>query len=288
MPILHKSLLLALSLASVSCQSVDALKKGDVFGAVIGAPFEIANGALQTAVMPIGGGKPQWVRDAQISNMSLDKPKLNDPAWTKKFSHELATGNVYLATFDENIKAYELTKAEKYLSHAEQLATTEDEKQQLELVALTALGQKAFDTKITINGQTTSPKYDSQQSKVLFIGTTINGATVHPRGNATLSLRSDLPFALRGSYNITVAFTFTIPRESTAFILGMSSKSDSPSTGRVTKTFNFGPGKRSASCDLDFGEINGANTGAAMGGTVIRRVTGSPYTSFEIQKIARS
>jgi hypothetical protein len=182
-----------------------------VLGAVITAPLETAFGAVDTAFVPLGGGRPAWIRDAEISNMSLDKPLLADPAWTEKFSTELAAGNVYLATFDENLKAYELTKAEKYLSHAEQLAKTEDEKGKLELIALTALGQKAFDAKISVDGNSTTPKYNTQEGKVLFIASTVKGAGVHPRGRATLSLRSDLPFALRGTYTITVDFTFRVP-----------------------------------------------------------------------------
>ncbi len=267
---------------------MNALKKGDLIGGIIGAPFELANGAIETATMPLGGRKPQWVKDVEVSSMSLNHPKLNDVRWTNKFNNELAAGDVYLPSFEENLKAYGLTKNEKYLSRAEQLAKTDQEKGELELAALTSLGSKAFDANIRIDGHSTSPKYNSDKSQVLFIATTVAGATVHPRGSATLSLRSDLPFALRSSYTVTAAFTFTIPRESTVVFMGMSNTRDSPSISQVTKTFTFGPGKRSASCELDFGQVNGANTTAALGATGRRRVTDSPFTSFTIQKITRS
>ena len=283
-----KILAILLCFTEVACKSVNPTIKRDPVGSIINAPFALAAGVIETATMPLGGGKPQWVRNAEVSRMKLDKPKLEDPRWAKKFSNELASGDVYLPTFAQNLKAYEMTKKEKYLSHAEQLAKTDQEKGELELVALTALGPKAFDANITIDGRSTTPKYNSDQGRILFIATTVNGATVHPRGGATLTLRSDLPFALHSSYTVTAVFTFTIPRESTVVFMGVSNTRDSPSVSHITKTFTFAPGKRSASCDLDFGQVNGANTSAALGATGKRRVTGSPFTDFTIQKITRN
>jgi hypothetical protein len=266
---------------------MEQMKKGDVIGGLIGAPFEIAGGAMETAFVPLGGGKPQWVKDSEVSRMQAGKPQLSDPRWQQKFAGELKAGSIMLGTFEENLEAFRLTKNDAYLSRAEQLATTEAQRGQMELEALRALGGRAFDTRISIDGSSTTPRYSSQKEKVLFVSGKVAGAKLQPRGSATVSLSKDLKFALRGSYTVTGVFRYVLPRESTVQVMGMQSTRQNDSVSTVSQTFQFGPGSKSATCSLNFGTMHGANavdTGI-LGSTGRNRVTGSPYVEFEIKDI---
>jgi len=278
---------LAAALALNSCVSAGQMKKGDIIGGLINAPFEIAGGVIETATMPLDGKKPNWIKDAEVAAMKVDKPRMNDPRWTGKFSTELNAGSVQLNTFSDNLEAYKITKNDVYLSRAEQLATTTDERSQMELEVLRSLGDKAFTAKISINGSSTRPEYSKREQKVIFISSTLAGAKLHPHGNATLSLRQDLPFKIQGRYRVTAAFSFTVPREGTTVFMGMSQTNTSNSGSTVQETFSFGPGQTTGSCTLNFGAVNGATTVAALGGTTQNRVTGPPFTSFKIVSIDR-
>jgi hypothetical protein len=291
MPVLrlhYHHFILAITLVALpSCGSLDAIKKGDIIGGILSAPFEVFDGALQTATAPLSGEKPQWIRDAEISNMRVGKPKINDQAWRNKFAKELEAGEVLLATFAENLSAYRYTKHDKYLSHAEQLVQTPSERSELDEAVLQNLGTKAFDASIAINGSATKPSYRDDKSKVLFISGEVRGATVHPTGSATLTLRKDLPFVLKDSYTVKCKFSFTIPRKAITMFLGMTSNSDRDSVGSVIKEFRFSPSARSGSCKLDFGTLAGATTVAVLGSRSAIQVTGSPYTNFEVTSITK-
>ena len=266
---------------------MEALKRGDVIGGLIGAPFEIAAGAIDTATMPLSGQKPQWIRDAEVAKMRVDRPKIDDPAWRKKFERELAAGGVTMATFEENLEAYRLTKNEVYLSRAEQLCTSTTQRSALEEQVLRSLGAKAFDLNVYINGQSTTSKFSEREDKVLFISGNVNGAKVHPTGKATMRLRHDLPFKVKDNYRVTVKFKFVIPRESTMYFMGMKDVAKSDSVGVVSRTFTFGPGSTSASTTLDFGQLNGAGTVAVLGSQSKIEVTDRPYTTFDVIEVVK-
>jgi hypothetical protein len=264
---------------------MNELKKGNVIGGVLGAPFELAGAALETALVPAGGPKPTWVRDAEIAAMREDKPRITDPAWRNKFSVKLNSGDIYLATFPDNLEAYKQTKNERYLSRAEQLAQSKSELSELELEVLRTLGTKAFNTQLSINGHSTTAKLSEDQASVLFISSTIKGSVLNPKGHVSVRLKDDLPFTIKDSYRVTMVFKFTIPRTSTASIMGFSSTTDRDAVRTVTKDFTFGPSDRQASANLDFGSVRGSSTGEALGGTVVVKVTGNPSTSFTISAI---
>ncbi len=281
---------LALGLVGIlsSCNSMKALGEGDIIGGVIGAPFEIAAGAIETATVPLSGQRPQWIRDAEIANMKVGKPKIDDPAWRSKFSNELAAGDVLLVSFDENLSAYRYTKNEKYLSRAEQLLNTPEQRSLLDEAVLQALGGKAFDVGIRINGSTAKAEYGDKKTNVLFISGEVRGAKVHPTGSAQVTLRNDLPFAIKDTYEVTYKFTFTIPRQSTMLFMGMIQKTDRNSVSTNTRTVRITPSTRTASCNLDFGQMNGAATVAVMGSRSKIEVTGKPFASYEIVSIKKS
>ena len=270
-----------------SCASMNALKKGDIIGGVISAPFELTNGALETAMLPLSGKKPEWVRDAQIARMKTSNPQINDPAWRAKFDKELRAGDIIMPTFTENLEAYRLTSNERYLSRAEQLTTSDSQRSAIEEQVLRKLGGKAFDVDLQINGQSTSSRYSERESKVLFISGNVYGAKVHPTGRATVRLRSDLPFKIKDRYVVTVNFKFVIPRESTMFSMGMKQVSDRNSVSVVTRDFTISADNTSATTSLDFGSLNGAGTVAVLGSQSAIKVTGRPYTSFEVTNVAR-
>lgn len=266
---------------------MQAMGKGDVIGGLFGAPFELVDGALQTATAPLTGTKPGWIKDAEIASMKVTRPKINDPNWCQKFDKELKDGTVLMPSFEENLEAYKLTSNEKYLSHAEQLATTPAQRSALETQVLRSLGSKAFDMSIHIDGQSASPKYREGGGSVLFISGKVYGAQVHPKGSATVRLRGDLPFTVKDHYRVTIRFRFTIPRESTMYFMGLQNVTKRDSVGTVTRTFVFGPGVSSATASLDFGRLNGAGAVAVLGSQSKIEVTGSPYTSFEIIDVVK-
>ena len=270
-----------------SCNSMKALSEGDLIGGVIGAPFELAAGAIETATVPLSGQRPQWIRDAEISNMKVGKPKIDDPAWRSKFSKELDAGDVLLVTFEENLSAYRHTKNEKYLSRAEQLLSTPEQRSLLDEAVLQALGSKAFDVGIRINGSTAKAEYGDKKSNILFISGEVRGATVHPTGSAQVTLRKDLPFAVKDTYVVTCKFTFTIPRESTMIFMGTIQRTERNSVRTIERTVRISPSNRSSSCTLDFGEMNGATTVAVLGSRSKIEVTGKPFATYELVSIRK-
>ena len=266
---------------------MNAVKKGDVIGGTIQAPFEIAGGVLETAMTPLTRTKPRWIKDVQIAGMKASKPQINDPAWRTKFSKELSAGDIMMPSFEENLLGYRITSNEKYLSRAEQLATSAEQRSALEEQVLVKLGGKAFDVNIRINGQSTSSRYSERESKVLFISGAVNGAKIHPTGNATVRIRGDLPFQLKDRYRVTVKFKFVIPREMRLVFMGMTKNENNDSVCVISRDFTFGPGATSANASLDFGLMNGATTVAVMGSQSASKVTGNPYTTFEITNVTK-
>lgn len=266
---------------------MDAIKKGDLIGGLIGAPFELASGAIDTATMPLSGQKPQWVRDAAISNMRKDRPMINDPAWCRKFEKELAAGNIDMATFEENLQAYKITKNEKYLGRAEQLAADSEKQGMLEEAVLQAMGEKAFDVKISINGSSAKAKYDEHSERILFLSPMMRGAKLHPKGQATITLRNDLPMKIQHSYQATLKFKFIIPRKMTSHALGLVSTQENNSLSTVTQTLNFSSGSRTRSVNLDFGQMNGATTVSIYGAVSTFEISAPPYSTYELASIRK-
>lgn len=286
-PMMLKACLPSALLLLSSCTSMDAIKKGDVIGGLIGAPFEIASGAIDTATMPLSRQKPQWIRDAEISNMRNDRPMINDPAWCRKFEKELAAGSIDMATFEENLKAYKITKNEKYLGRAEQLAAGPEQQGQLEEAVLQALGEKAFDVRISVNGSSTKARYDEHSERILFFSPVMRGAKLHPRGHATVTLRNDLPMKLRHGYKATLKFKFIIPRKMTTRALGMVSTNESNSVSTVTQTLDFHPGSRTRSVSLDFGQMNGATTVSMYGALSEFQLSDPPHATYELVSVSK-
>jgi len=267
-----------------SCASTTAIKQGNVLGGLVAAPFELAGNVVETATSPLSGRKPEWIEQARVASMKENNPQMDDPKWRAKFDDKLKSGSVYLATFQDNLKAYAHTRNEKYLSRAEQLCSTSGERSELELEVLRGMGKKALYVDLSMDNGSTDTRYREQTDRVLFIPGDVRGATLHPTGAATVRLRNDLPFKVKDSYKVTVKFSCIIPRTSNDNIWGSVRTNSRNAVASNTKTFTLGG---SDTARLDFGTMPGAGTVAVLGTRSVIKVDGNPYLTYEVTDVQK-
>jgi hypothetical protein len=273
--------------AFTSCASMEAIQGGNVIGGLVAAPFEVANNVVDSVASPLEGRQPAWVEQARVAAMKENKPLVDDPKWREKFRSPLEDGKIYLPTFRENLTAYAHTGNETYLSRAEQLCSTAGERSAMELEVLRRLGKKAFSVAIQMDDASLRTSYREQTGSVLLIEGDVKGAVYRPRGNATVALRRDLPFAPKDRYRVEMAFKFVVPRKSQTTFLGMTRTSDRDSVAVVTRVFTLTPSTYEDSGRIVFGEVGGAGTVAILGSRSAIEVTDSPYLTYDTIKIEK-
>ncbi len=197
-------------------------------------------------------------------------------------------------TFEASVEAFTLSRQKEDFQQAQKLASSPEEKQKLEYLAVLATADKKwiFDVSTSLNDvHADAMNNEDTSDSLLFVLKFDSKKTFNTfMGKTTVKKSKQSPFDFKGAYRVTAKYTLAIPIKNTTkvdFIIKTQQVTSDTIYRTVTKTFTVRPNNFSDSDTLDFGSVEIAGSTNALGGIgkVERTLAGNPTLSVDIVKV---